>query len=210
MRDEVSFPRGENPNWRKVWTELLILWAVFALLGTWLNYGFQAARGHPISWTQAIRMNVSAYAIWAFVLTPIVLFLCARLPLDRKAMASVETDGGWRAECQWSGDGSGTRSATLPGSFAPRVRVLSARQTARRCREGTVPVADNDREVEWFPALAAGSEDYSGADVKGRIVALLDGAPGSLQNELRAHVANQEKLRALRQNSKWIGLRHSQ
>jgi hypothetical protein len=39
---------------------------------------------------------------------------------------------------------------------------------------------------------------------------LLDGAPGSLQNELRAHVANQEKLRALRQNSKWIGLRHSQ
>ncbi len=83
----MSFPRGENPNWRRVWTELLILWAVFALLGTWLNYGFQAARGRPISWTQAIRMNVSAYAIWAFVLTPIVLFLCARLPLDRKGMA---------------------------------------------------------------------------------------------------------------------------
>lgn len=31
-------------------------------------------------------MNVSAYAIWAFVLTPIVLFLCARLPLGRKAL----------------------------------------------------------------------------------------------------------------------------
>jgi two-component system LytT family sensor kinase len=86
MRDGVSFPRGESPNWRKVWTELLILWAVFALLGTWLNYGFQAARGRPISWTQAIRINVSAYAIWAFVLTPIVLFLCARIPLDRKVM----------------------------------------------------------------------------------------------------------------------------
>ncbi len=83
----MLFPRGESPNWRKVWTELLILWAVFAVLGTWLNYGFQAARGRPISWTQAIRMNVSAYAIWAFVLTPIVLFLCARLPLDRKVMA---------------------------------------------------------------------------------------------------------------------------
>ncbi len=82
----MSFPRGENPNWRRVWTELLILWAVFALLGTWLNFGFQAARGRPISWTQAIRMNVSAYAIWAFVLTPIVLLLCARLPLDRKGM----------------------------------------------------------------------------------------------------------------------------
>src|SRR5260370_17621670 len=86
MRDGVSFPRGESPNWRRVWIDLLILWAVFALLGTWLNYGFQAARGRPISWAHAIRMNVSAYAIWAFVLTPIVLFLCARLPLDRKGL----------------------------------------------------------------------------------------------------------------------------
>lgn len=82
----MSFPRGERPNWRRVWIDLLILWAVFALLGTWLNYGFQAARGRPISWMHAIRMNVAAYAIWAFVLTPIVLFLCARLPLDRKGL----------------------------------------------------------------------------------------------------------------------------
>jgi two-component sensor histidine kinase len=86
MRDGALFPRGENPNWRRVWIDLLILWAVFALLGTWLNYGFQAARGRPISWMQAIRMNVAAYAIWAFVLTPVVLFLCARLPLGRKGL----------------------------------------------------------------------------------------------------------------------------
>lgn len=80
----MSFPWVEHPKWRKVWIGLLILWAAFALLGTWLNYGFQAARERPISWAQAMRMNVSAYAIWALVLTPIVLFLCARLPLGRK------------------------------------------------------------------------------------------------------------------------------
>jgi two-component system, LytTR family, sensor kinase len=80
----VPLPRAEYTNWRKVWTELLILWAAFALLGTWLNYGFQAARSRPISWTHAILINVSAYAIWAFLLTPIVLFLCARFPLGRK------------------------------------------------------------------------------------------------------------------------------
>jgi LytS/YehU family sensor histidine kinase len=60
---------------------LLVLWAVFALLGTWLNYGFQAARSHPISWSHAITINVAAYAIWAFLLTPVVLFLCAKFPL---------------------------------------------------------------------------------------------------------------------------------
>lgn len=75
--------RVEQPSWRRVWADLLALWTVFALLGTWLNYGFQAARSHPISWSHAIAINVSAYAIWAFLLTPIVLFLCAKFPLGR-------------------------------------------------------------------------------------------------------------------------------
>jgi two-component system, LytTR family, sensor kinase len=77
------FPRVEQPNWRRVWADLLALWAVFAILGTWLNYGFQAARSRPISWGHAIAINITAYAIWAFLLTPIVLFLCAKFPLGR-------------------------------------------------------------------------------------------------------------------------------
>jgi two-component system LytT family sensor kinase len=77
------FPRVEQPKWRRVWADLLALWAVFAILGTWLNYGFQAARSRPISWSHAIAINVTAYAIWAFLLTPIVLFLCAKFPLGR-------------------------------------------------------------------------------------------------------------------------------
>jgi two-component system LytT family sensor kinase len=80
----VSVSGSESPHWRRVWVKLLILWAAFALLGTWLNFGFQAARGRPISWAHALGINVSAYAIWAFLLTPIVLFLCSRFPLGRK------------------------------------------------------------------------------------------------------------------------------
>ena len=79
----MFLPRVEQPNWRRVWADLLALWTVFAILGTWMNYGFQAARLHPISWSHAIVINVTAYAIWAFLLTPIVLLLCAKFPLGR-------------------------------------------------------------------------------------------------------------------------------
>jgi hypothetical protein len=41
-----------------------------------------------------------------------------------------------------------------------------------------------------------GYDDYAGVDVKGKIIAYLDGAPGSLQNEVRAHVGSvREKQR---------------
>ena len=87
MRGEphLSQDKGrEGPDWSRVWLGLAGLWAGFAVLGTWLNYEFLLARGHPISWAQSIKMNLASYGIWAVVLTPFVLFLCARLPLTRR------------------------------------------------------------------------------------------------------------------------------
>jgi two-component system LytT family sensor kinase len=84
MRDEVSFRAGESPNWRRVWVGFLLFWTTFAVVGTWLNYQFLVARGRPISWAQSFRINIVGYAIWAFVLTPAILLLCARLPLARR------------------------------------------------------------------------------------------------------------------------------
>ncbi len=78
-----------TPNWYRVWLGFASLWMFFALVGTWLNYEFLLARGHPTSWGHALRMNISFYAIWAIVLTPVVLFLCARLPLTRKNLVKV-------------------------------------------------------------------------------------------------------------------------
>jgi two-component system, LytTR family, sensor kinase len=63
---------------------LLILWASFAALGTCFNFQLEAVRGRPISWFQSIRMNVVGYGIWAMVLTPLVLLLCANIPPVRK------------------------------------------------------------------------------------------------------------------------------
>jgi hypothetical protein len=72
-----------------VWLGLLSLWAIFCVLGTWFNYQAMLVRNRPISWTQATRMNVAEYGIWATLLTPLVLLLCARFPLDRKSFVKV-------------------------------------------------------------------------------------------------------------------------
>jgi two-component system LytT family sensor kinase len=86
MSDEFPSWAAERPNWVRVWIGLLGLWATFIVLGTCFNYQSLLARGRPISWTQAIRMNVVAYGIWAFLLTPLVLSLCARFPLGRRGL----------------------------------------------------------------------------------------------------------------------------
>ena len=75
--------RSGQPNWFRVWAGLLGLWMTFAVLGTWFNYQAFLVRARPISWLQAMRMNVAAYGIWAFLLTPLVLCLCAKLPLHK-------------------------------------------------------------------------------------------------------------------------------
>jgi two-component system, LytTR family, sensor kinase len=84
MTNEARFRRAASPNWRRVWAGLLILWTIFAGLGTWFNYGFLAARGTPVTWIQSVRMNVVWYGIWGVLLTPAVLFLCAKMPLAKK------------------------------------------------------------------------------------------------------------------------------
>ncbi|HTS38868.1 MAG TPA: histidine kinase [Candidatus Solibacter sp.] len=75
---------GSAPNWLQVWLGFCALWTGFAILGTWMNYEFLFLRGHKVPWSQSIRMNITAYGIWAIILTPIVLYLCAKLPLSRK------------------------------------------------------------------------------------------------------------------------------
>ncbi len=83
--ENTHSPTG-RPNWFRVWVGLLGLWAAFAIQGTFFNYETFLTRNRAISWPQAIRMNLTAYGIWAFLLTPIVLFLCSRLELDRRRL----------------------------------------------------------------------------------------------------------------------------
>jgi two-component system LytT family sensor kinase len=89
MKDEPFLRRSEGPNWLRVWSGLLILWTIFAALGSWFNHGFEVTRGHPITWVQSICMNLFGYGIWAVVLTPLVLFCCARMPLARNQSIKI-------------------------------------------------------------------------------------------------------------------------
>ena len=72
-----------------MWLGFCGLWTGFAVLGTWVNYEFYFLRGHAVPWSQSILINVTAYGIWAAILTPLVLFLCIKLPLARKALPKV-------------------------------------------------------------------------------------------------------------------------
>ena len=83
MKAETLLARAGHPNWFRVWFGLLGLWVTFAVLGTWFNYQALLARARPITWFQAVKMNLTGYGIWALLLTPLVLFFCARLPLAK-------------------------------------------------------------------------------------------------------------------------------
>jgi hypothetical protein len=80
MENEPRFQPAGRLNWRRVWAGFLLMWTIFAALGTWFNYGLLAARGNPISWGQSIRMNVVWYGIWAMLLKPAVVLVCSRVP----------------------------------------------------------------------------------------------------------------------------------
>lgn len=68
---------------------LLGLWATFVVVGTVLNYEAFLARHHPISSFRAMQMNVVSYGIWALLLTPLVLFCCAKFPLNRRGLIKL-------------------------------------------------------------------------------------------------------------------------
>ena len=89
MRAESPSLGSGRPNWLRLWFWLLAVWASFTVLGTWFNYQALLVRNRPISWGEAIRMNLAGYGIWALVLTPLVLFLCARLSLDKENLLKL-------------------------------------------------------------------------------------------------------------------------
>jgi two-component system LytT family sensor kinase len=72
-----------------VWLIFAALWTSLACLGAWFNYQQRRFVGHPISWRDAILMNVIAYSVWAVVLTPIIMFLCSQFPLEHGGFRRV-------------------------------------------------------------------------------------------------------------------------
>jgi two-component system LytT family sensor kinase len=66
------------PRWAKIW----LLWTLFGLI-TAVQTHYRASMGeNPFTWWQSVTAEVSFAWIWA-VLTPIVLTLASRFPLNR-------------------------------------------------------------------------------------------------------------------------------
>jgi two-component system LytT family sensor kinase len=78
-----------SPRLRR-WLRILLLdvlvWAVVAVILAGQGYLSSAYRGRPSSWSSTLAYSFSFYAIWA-LLTPMVLWLAARVPLARRRLA---------------------------------------------------------------------------------------------------------------------------
>jgi two-component system LytT family sensor kinase len=72
-----------------VWLIFAAVWTALACLGAWFNYHQRLFVGHPISWRQAILMNVIAYSVWAIVLTPLIMLICSHFPLEHGGFRRV-------------------------------------------------------------------------------------------------------------------------
>jgi two-component system, LytTR family, sensor kinase len=85
-------PEG-NGSWLQrrvaVWLLFAVAWTILACLGAWFNYQQRLFIGHPISWREAILVNVIAYGAWALVLTPIIMAICWHFPLDHGGVKRV-------------------------------------------------------------------------------------------------------------------------
>jgi two-component system, LytTR family, sensor kinase len=86
MRGEQEQARPLLQRGWFLWLLFLAAWTTLAVLGTWFNYHQRRYAGRPITWRNAILMNVMGYSAWALVLTPIIITICKYFPLERRGM----------------------------------------------------------------------------------------------------------------------------
>lgn len=124
----------------------------------------------------------------------------------------------------------GAQPAGDDGSYLQRVPLVSYKLTDKGTMSltgaprGTAPLAwGSDFVVSPNPSrasltltapvvfvgygiVAEGRDDYAGADVKGKIVAVMSGAPSNLQSEIRAHLGGAATKAAIAQSKGAVGI----
>jgi signal transduction histidine kinase len=66
------------------WLLIVVAWLAFAALETTFNYSFAKSSGMSATWWSIGRRLFVAYLLWGAILTPLVLWFCALLPIDRQ------------------------------------------------------------------------------------------------------------------------------
>ncbi|MGH8189926.1 MAG: sensor histidine kinase [Rhodanobacteraceae bacterium] len=81
---------GMRMSWKHAGV-ILVCWTLYGLLMTAPDYYDSSAVGSPIAWDTALAFSVYSAWLWA-ALTPLILWLARRLPLDsRKRVRNVAT-----------------------------------------------------------------------------------------------------------------------
>ncbi len=70
-----------NP-WVK-WSLTLLFWMLLAVIATSFSYSYMHSNGKHVPWSSIARRQFVSYFIWGAVLTPIVLAMCRRYPVER-------------------------------------------------------------------------------------------------------------------------------
>lgn len=78
----------ETPLWRKQIRPVLLFWLFLAGIETLQYYGGSVVRGEDHTWADALFYSVWRYSLWA-LLTPLVLWLAERFPLERGVLRSL-------------------------------------------------------------------------------------------------------------------------
>lgn len=65
------------------WALIVLIAIALATTDTTFSYLFRVHIGRPEAWLSLARMEFTAYLIWGGALTPIVLWVCRRLPVSR-------------------------------------------------------------------------------------------------------------------------------
>jgi two-component system, LytTR family, sensor kinase len=72
------------PRWLK-WTLVVLIWMASAAIATTFGYAWRHAGGRSVPWLLLARPQFAAYLIWALILTPVVVRLCRRFPINRES-----------------------------------------------------------------------------------------------------------------------------
>jgi hypothetical protein len=73
----------------KLWLRLVPVWIVVFVIGSWITHRLAMFGGRSISWSRAATPNFLFYSIWAFILTPAVLYLSWQFPFQLKRFHRV-------------------------------------------------------------------------------------------------------------------------
>jgi two-component sensor histidine kinase len=71
---------------RRRWLRIGLYFAIWIVLGTIATttaYEFRRMWGRDVTWSSVARVQFTFYASWALVLTPIILWVCRRYPIEK-------------------------------------------------------------------------------------------------------------------------------